>query len=111
MSSGIGISPGCATMNACHSRYVRVIGQRLKLVREERKWSQRELAERAGTKQSQISRIEAGTKPEVSAAELMRICDALGVHVEWVWYERGPKWISDSGSDANTPPVTTERIH
>jgi transcriptional regulator with XRE-family HTH domain len=52
---------------------------RLRALRERRRWSQAELARRAGIGQSAISKIEAGKTKGVDLATLDRLARALGV--------------------------------
>tara|TARA_Y100000114_G_C11629074_1_gene263512 strand:- start:36 stop:410 length:375 start_codon:yes stop_codon:yes gene_type:complete len=57
------------------------IGDKISQLRRERKWTQSELAERAGITQNQVSRIEKGkTRPRGST--IQGLADALGVDPE-----------------------------
>ena len=57
------------------------IGDKISQLRRERKWTQSELAERAGITQNQVSRIEKGkTRPRGST--IQGLDDALGVDPE-----------------------------
>ena len=57
------------------------IGRQVRSLREARGLSQRELAERMGTTQSAIARLEAGgSRPSLSTLE--RLADALGTTIE-----------------------------
>ena len=57
------------------------IGEEVRRLREERGWSQRELAERMGATQSVIARLEAGgVVPTI--ATLDRVAAALGVELD-----------------------------
>lgn len=47
-------------MNRVHASYTHALGKRIRTIREERRWSQRELSERSGVRQDTISRIELG---------------------------------------------------
>ena len=56
------------------------LGRQILHLRLERGWSQKELAERAGTQQANISRLENGLlNPSVDM--LQRVTDALGVEL------------------------------
>jgi phage repressor protein C with HTH and peptisase S24 domain len=67
------------------------IGDRVRTTREERGWSQAELARRAGTGVSQrtISNLE--TNRNQSSRQLVSIARALGVNPIWLESGRGPK--------------------
>lgn len=52
---------------------------RIRAVREQKGWSQAELAERAGTRQATISEIETGRNSRIDLSLLERIAVALGV--------------------------------
>lgn len=57
------------------------IGRQVRSLREAQRLSQRELAERMGTTQSAIARLEAGgSRPSLSTLE--RVADALGTTIE-----------------------------
>lgn len=61
-----------------------LLGQRIRRLRRERGWSQRELARRAGVSNSLISRIELGQGEELSLAHLERIARVLGVSLSYL---------------------------
>lgn len=57
------------------------IGEKVSRLRRERKWTQSELADKAGITQNQVSRIEKGkTRPRGST--IQGLADALGVEPE-----------------------------
>ncbi|MBS0339822.1 MAG: helix-turn-helix transcriptional regulator [Proteobacteria bacterium] len=58
------------------------IGSRLKAVRQEKGWSQLQLAEAAGVSQSAIGNIESGQRKR--PRDLVSIGAALGVSAEWL---------------------------
>lgn len=80
-------------MQAMSARPIQTLGQRIRLARKRRNWTQGQLAEAAGEKQPNISKLELGTVQETAA--IARLADALGVSAKWL--ERGdeheaPHW-------------------
>jgi len=75
------------------------IGERMKLLRKERQWSQGDLAERIGADARQISRYENGRiLPSVEV--LARIADAFDVSADYLMFPdapRRPLRVSDPG--------------
>jgi transcriptional regulator with XRE-family HTH domain len=63
------------------------IGERIRLERRKRKWSQEELARHAGVTQGLISQIENGTND--SSKYLMSLARALDVSPDWLENGRG----------------------
>jgi len=59
-------------------------GQRLKIAREEREWTQAQIAERSGVPAMMISHYETGVRANPSLATLKAIADALNVSIEWL---------------------------
>jgi transcriptional regulator with XRE-family HTH domain len=59
------------------------VADRMKAAREERGWSQAELAEAAGLPPAAVSRYESG-KYEPSVASLRKLLDALGCSADWL---------------------------
>lgn len=57
------------------------IGTNIRLLRAKKNWSQETLAEKAGTIQQYIERIE-NQKSEVGSYLLVNIAEALGVNVD-----------------------------
>ena len=57
------------------------IAMQISELREERGWSQKELAKLVGTSQQQISRLESPTYEGHSLSMLRRVAEALGAHV------------------------------
>mgnify|MGYP001578886324 FL=1 len=55
------------------------IGAQVAKAREERGWNQKELAQRAGLAQSEISYIERGERPNPGIASLVALEKALGL--------------------------------
>lgn len=66
----------------------RVYLNSLRLARELREWSQRKLADEAGLKQAQISRLESG-KREPRLSTVRALAEALGVHQDTIFPEDG----------------------
>jgi transcriptional regulator with XRE-family HTH domain len=65
------------------------IGQRLKSARLAREWTQGQLAQQSGVKQSTISKLEAGKMHR--GTQLLQLADALGVHLRWLDSGEGPR--------------------
>lgn len=61
-----------------NQKYIKAFGERLRALREERKLSQRKLAEIAGIKYSQIGRIERGEQ-NTSLSSIYVLAKALEV--------------------------------
>ena len=57
-------------------------GARIRALRLERHWTQKQLAVRSGIDQSIISKLEHQTKPHLNAATVMALTRALDVTVE-----------------------------
>lgn len=57
-------------------------GQRLKRLRELRKWTQQELAERSGVPYETIYRVERGTHQEPRVSVAAKLSKALGVSLD-----------------------------
>jgi transcriptional regulator with XRE-family HTH domain len=60
------------------------IGERLRRQRLQRGFTQTELAERSGVRQSLISRLENGTRDNPSADNLRRLARALGCTTDYL---------------------------
>jgi transcriptional regulator with XRE-family HTH domain len=60
------------------------IGERIKRQRLRRGYTQTELAERSGVKQSLISRLEGGTRDNPSADVLRRLATTLGCTTDYL---------------------------
>jgi transcriptional regulator with XRE-family HTH domain len=56
-----------------------IFGKRVREVREARRWTQEELADRSGLTSVQISRVERGAR-EIRLTTLLRLIDALDVN-------------------------------
>jgi transcriptional regulator with XRE-family HTH domain len=60
------------------------LGERLRQLRTRRRWSQRELAERAGVRQALISQLESGKQQDTTSANVRKLAFALGVTVDYL---------------------------
>lgn len=56
-------------------------GKRLKALREDEGWTQRELAERVGLSQPYVARLESGTQ-QPSWDTVCRLADAMKINLE-----------------------------
>ena len=79
----------------------RHIGQRLKKLRQKERLSAQALAEATDSTQQQISRYENGHN-KLSATQLYRIAEALGVPISWFFMDFGQS--GDIRSIAEKPP-------
>lgn len=101
-------------MQSMPSRPVETLGQRLKLARTRLGLTQGQLADAAGEKQPNISKLELGTIQETAA--IARLADALGVSARWL--ERGdengaPDWTPEQHSPTGSglPSVDHQVSH
>ena len=76
-------------------RLTETLGQRLKLARKALGLSQTELADQAGMKQSDISKLELGSMQKTTG--IGRLSRALGVPDVWLELGEGPEPIFDEG--------------
>ena len=60
------------------------IGERIQRLREERGWTQTELAAKAQIKQPVISRLESQVQDSVSSEALKRLARVLGVSADYL---------------------------
>jgi transcriptional regulator with XRE-family HTH domain len=60
------------------------IGERIRKRRQEFGWSQRELAQRVGTRQATIADLERGAQQETSTALIRRLARVLGVTSDYL---------------------------
>ena len=66
------------------------LGERLRRLRMARRWSQRELAERAGVRQALISQLESGKQQDTTSTNVRKLAFALGVTVDYLTGYNGP---------------------
>lgn len=60
------------------------LAERLKQLRLQRRWSQQELAQRAGLTQPDLCRMEQGRVRQPRLGVLTRVADALGVSLDYL---------------------------
>ena len=65
------------------------LGSSLRRLREERGWSQGQLAVHSGVQQSHLSKIERDVHDTINARVLARIADALNVSTDYLMVEAG----------------------
>jgi putative transcriptional regulator len=81
------------------SAFGRAIGARLRDLREERGWTQRELDSRLGILQSKLSKYESGTH-QPSLRTLVRMANLFGVSTDYLL----------TGSGTPAPPLRDDRL-
>ena len=60
------------------------LGERIRIIRERRGWSQNELARRARVTQALISELESGKRKDVTGRTLRRLAESLGVTTDYL---------------------------
>ena len=60
------------------------LGEKIKELREQRGWSQRELSQRAHVRAALISELESGKKEDTTGSVLRRLARTLGVTVDYL---------------------------
>ena len=81
------------------SAFNKAIGARLRDLREERGWTQRELDSRLGILQSKLSKYESGTH-QPSLRTLVRMANLFGVSTDYLL----------TGSGTPAPPLRDDRL-
>jgi len=81
------------------SAFSRAIGARLRELREERGWTQRELDSRLGILQSKLSKYESGTH-QPSLRTLVRMANLFGVTTDYLL----------TGTGTPVPPLRDDRL-
>lgn len=74
------------------------IGQRIKLLREKRNWSQIQLAEKLGIHNTVLSRIESGEKKSVDHHLISKAADVFEVTTDFLLGKTdnpAPSWVSE----------------
>jgi transcriptional regulator with XRE-family HTH domain len=68
------------------------LGEKVKALREQRGWSQRELSRRAKVRQSLLSALELNKQTDTTGAVLRRLATTLGVSMDYLGgvYDRLP---------------------
>lgn len=74
------------------------IGDRIRWLREVRKMTQVELAERVGIKQSSLSNLETTNSRKPAASTLLKLAAILEANTEWI--------MSGKGDPFNVPEIT-----
>ena len=65
-----------------HERRIKALGFRIKELREKKRMSQEELAEKANVSRTTISQLENDATKTTTTSTLNKIADALGVKME-----------------------------
>jgi transcriptional regulator with XRE-family HTH domain len=60
------------------------LGEKIKWLRDARRWTQQELAQRAGVRQALISELERGRKTDAMGRNLRKLAWALGVSIDYL---------------------------
>lgn len=68
----------------CEASHPSIFGQRVKIARDKRRFSQAELAERARVTPNLVSRLESGEVQWPNANSARRLARALGVTLDWL---------------------------
>jgi transcriptional regulator with XRE-family HTH domain len=79
-----------------------VIGDRVKAGREQRQWSQYDLARESGVSQSAIAKIETGQRPRPSGNVLQKLARALDTTVDALLQDGPP-------IDIDQPPIDWQK--
>ncbi|PSJ97748.1 helix-turn-helix domain-containing protein [Brevibacillus formosus] len=79
-----------------------IVGQRIKWLREQKQWSQLQLAEKLGIHNTVLSRIESGDKKGVDAHLISKVADLFEVSTDFLHGRtEEPSW--QRGSVRETP--------
>lgn len=98
-SIGSTAPPAPARARPQPSAFNRAIGARLRELREERGWTQRELDTRLGILQSKLSKYESGTH-QPSLRTLVRMANLFGVSTDYLL----------TGAGTPAPPLRDDRL-
>ncbi len=93
-------------MSEINPQRARVIGEKLRAIRQQHQMSLRELANKADVSASMLSQIETG-KAYPSVRSLYNIADALAVPVDYFFPEEGSNNAPSFGSDSNVVGAMT----
>jgi transcriptional regulator with XRE-family HTH domain len=94
-----GTSPSPGKPRPLPSAFNLALGARLRELREERGWSQRELGSKLGILQSKLSKYESGTH-QPSLRNLVRLANLVGVTTDYLL----------TGIGSQVPPLRDERL-
>lgn len=61
-----------------------IVGQRIKWLREQKQWSQIQLAEKLGIHNTVLSRIESGEKKGVDSQLISKVADLFDVSTDYL---------------------------
>ncbi|MEI5909123.1 helix-turn-helix domain-containing protein [Bacillus spongiae] len=92
-----------------------MIGERVKLLRQEKKMSMTELADKAGVAKSYLSAIERNLQKNPSVQFLEKISSALNVSIDSLLFDSkqpnalDPDWV-DIAQEAMTSGITKEQF-
>ena len=86
---------------------IRIIGARVRALREHRGWTQGQLAYKAHTVAAQISRIEHNERPGAQARLVAQIAAALDVSMDYLMGRTNDPQMAGDGEIINPEIVTT----
>jgi transcriptional regulator with XRE-family HTH domain len=85
-----------------------IVAQRVRARRRHLGWTQEELAQRCGLRQSAIARVEAGKSKNIETRTLIALADALDVSIDaLVGREDLPEDRAPTGTSEPDPPAVT----
>ena len=84
-------------------------GNRVRALREERGWSQEQLARLAGVPASWLAMVELGVSDQPSAESLSRLADAFGISVQTLAIGEGSMAAAEPASGVVRLPVELAR--
>jgi transcriptional regulator with XRE-family HTH domain len=96
-------------MSEVNLEYARVIGEKLRTVRQERQISLRELAEKASISASMLSQIETG-KSYPSVRSIYSIAAALALPIDYFFPEPDGSWVQSQEDFTRTGEMTASEM-
>ena len=83
------------------------LGEKIKALREQRGWNQREFSQRAHVRQALISELESGKKVDTTGSVLRRLARTLGVSIDYLvgLYNLDPNRSPAEGQCYAAPPL------